>query len=172
MLRVRGFLLASMGALLAACSETTSPTKTTSPTDPAGSEPAFRPQGGGVQAQAEELSVRQGADARTLLGGVVPSHAIRCNSGFWECMRINHNGPNFVTFVAHAGEARGFGRSRSRISVNGVLVAVSGRVAHGPGDVLSIRWVFRRNFRLGTRFCVDWFGAGAASPPGFVCQRL
>jgi hypothetical protein len=152
---VRTLALVLGAAFIGACSENTQPT--TGPTEP------------GLELRLEKLvSPLRGfwSDPK----GIQTMHSpLLCNFGGTgpECMRVFHSG-TFVDHVYHRGRAQGTGCSRSIIRIAGVLPGRSGFRCHHRGDILTFTWIVHEFHPYGTRIQVDYTGAGAASPTGFV----
>jgi hypothetical protein len=162
MFRVRTFFLASATIILGACSDTQ---PTTGPTD---TGPDLREQGVTKELRGFWTQARGRAEAEQ--GGALLMHSpLLCNFGGTgpECMRVFHDG-RFVQEVFHKGTAQGTGCSRSIIRIAGIIRGRSGFRCHRRGDVLRFTWIVREFHPFGTRIQVDYTGAGAASPTGFV----
>jgi hypothetical protein len=152
---VRTFFLVSAAVLIGACSDTT---PTTGPTE---SHPDM------LQQSATTVMLHgywSDGKAFDLLHS-----PLLCNFGGTgpECMRVFHSG-TFVDHVYHRGRAQGTGCSRSIIRIAGVVRGRSGFRCHRRGDLLTFTWVVKEFHPFGTRIQVDYTGAGAASPTGFV----
>jgi hypothetical protein len=157
MSRVRAFFLASAAVLVGACSDSSN-SPTTGPAEP---DPAV---------------LQQSATAVMLKGYWSDGKAfdlmhspLLCNFGGTgpECLRVFHSG-TYVERVFHRGRAQGTGCSRSVIRIAGIVRGRSGFRCHRRGDILTFTWLIGERHPLGTRIQVDYTGAGAASPTGFV----
>jgi hypothetical protein len=155
-------ILLSAALLVGACSDSRAPTAPTESSPDLLRDAIIKPLQGFWTGSGTATPAPQ--------GGVTEMHSpLLCNFGGTgpECMRVFHSG-TFVDHVYHRGRAQGTGCSRSIIRIGGVLRGRSGFRCHHRGDILTFTWIVQEFHPFGTRIQVDYSGAGAASPTGYV----
>jgi hypothetical protein len=161
MSRLRAFLFVFAAVLIGACSDTQPTAPTTDP------DPSLSKQGPLKELKFVWLDAKAAAE---LERSADAEHApLLCNFGGSgpECLRVFHRG-TLIQRVFHRGIAQGTGCSQSIIRIAGIVRGRSNFVCHRRGDVLIANWFVNEFWRFGTRVQVDFTGAGARSPTGFV----